>query len=87
MIEVETLSEVYSVLKEYINTRDRQAAADQLLSSLVDLSVSEQDLKEFCTTDKYLKQSYEDYFQDADEGDEEEIDYDYDEDWSCGIIK
>jgi len=80
MIEVETLSEVYSVLKEYINTRDRQAAADQLLSSLVDLSVSEQDLKEFCTTDKYLKQSYEDYFQDADEGDEEEIDYDYDED-------
>lgn len=80
MIEVDTLSEVYSVLKEYINTRDRQAAADQLLSSLVDLSVSEQDLKEFCTTDKYLKQSYEDYFQDADEGDEEEIDYDYDED-------
>ena len=80
MIEVDTLSEVYSVLKEYINTRDRQAAADQLLSSLVDLSVSEQDLKEFCSTDKYLKQSYEDYFQDADEGDEEEIDYDYDED-------
>ena len=81
MIEVDTLSEVYSVLKEYINTRDRQAAADQLLSSLVDLSVSEQDLKEFCSTDKYLKQSYEDYFQDANDGDEEEeIDYDYDED-------
>ena len=80
MIEVDTLSEVYLTLKEYINARDRQAAADQLLSSLVDLSVSEQDLKEFCATDKYLKQSYEDYFQDADEGDEEETDYDYDED-------
>jgi hypothetical protein len=79
MIEVDTLSEVYLTLKEYINARDRQAAADQLLSSLVDLSVSEQDLKEFCSVDKYLKQSYEDYFQDADE-DDEEIDYDYDED-------
>ena len=81
MIEVDTLSEVYLTLKEYINARDRQADADQLLSSLVDCSVSEQDLKEFCASDKYLKQSYEDYFHDADEGeDEEEIDYDYDED-------
>ena len=79
MIEVDTLSEVYLTLKEYINARDRQAAADQLLSSLVDCSVSEQDLKEFCSTDRYLKQSYEDYFQDDDE-DEEEIDYDYDKD-------
>jgi hypothetical protein len=81
MIDAQVLSETYSILKEYINARDRQAAADHLLSSLVDLSVSEQDLKEFCTTDKYLKQSYEDYFQDADAGDEEEeIDYDYDQD-------
>ena len=81
MIDAPVLSETYSILKEYINTRDRQAAADHLLSSLVDLSVSEQDLKEFCTTDKYLKQSYEDYFQDAGDGDEEEeIDYDYDQD-------
>jgi hypothetical protein len=81
MIELDTLSEMYLIMKEYINARDRQAAADQLLSTLVDLSLGEQDLKEFCATDKYLKQSYEDYFQDANDGDEEEeIDYDYGDD-------
>jgi len=81
MIEVNALVETYSILKEYISSRDRQAAADHLLSTLVDLSVSEQDLKEFCSIDKYLKQSYEDYFGNgSDEDPEEEIDYDYDED-------
>jgi hypothetical protein len=76
----EVLSEVYSILKEYISSKDRQAAADHVLSILVDLAIGEQEIKQFCASDRYLKQSYDEYFHDADEDPEEETDYDYDQD-------
>ena len=80
MIDTQVLSETYSVMKEYVSTKDRQAMADHLLSVLVDLAIGEQELKEFCAGDRYLKHSYDEYFQDADEDPEEEQDYDYDRD-------
>jgi hypothetical protein len=80
MIDTQVLSDTYSVMKEYVNAKDRQAMADHLLSVLVDLAIGEQELKEFCETDRYLKHSYDEYFQDADQDPEEEQDYDYDRD-------
>lgn len=73
-IEVEVLSEAYSILKQYVPQNDRQEAADNLMSVLVDL-LSDTDLKEFSTTDAALSRAFKEY---ASEYDDEELD-DYDE--------
>lgn len=72
-VDIEVLSESYTILKEYIPSKDRQAAADNLLSVLVDV-LSDKELKEFGATDSYTKRSIEEYV-DFNDGDE-----DYDED-------
>ena len=75
-IEVDVLTEVYSTLKQYIPQKDRQEAADNLMSVMVDM-LSDEELKELAGVDKYLKNSYDEYGQDGDEDDIE--DYDYEE--------
>jgi hypothetical protein len=77
-IEVDVLCETYSIIKEYVSSKDRQAAADHLFSVLTDLEISEKDLKIFSQTDQYLQRSCSEYFQDdgdADSEDEDEYDY------------
>lgn len=72
-IDVEILSETYSILKQYIAGKDRQEAADTLMSFLVD-SLNDEELKEFGNTDAFTKRSYEEY-----NGDIDDIDDDYDQ--------
>ena len=76
-IEIDTLVETYTVLKEYVPVKECQGAADTLMSVLVDL-LSDSDLKELSGVDGYLKRSYEEYTQD-DEDSEDDCDYDYEE--------
>ena len=76
-IDVEVLSELYLSLKEYIPTKDRQAAADNVMSSANDL-LDEKDLTEFAATDKFLSKAYEEYKTD-DEDEIDEDDYSYDD--------
>jgi len=79
MIDVEVLVETYSVMKEYVPNKDRQAVADHLFSILTDLDgISEKDLKIFAQSDSYLARACEEYFQDDDE-EEDEDNYDYDD--------
>lgn len=78
-LDIDVLSEAYTVLKEYIPTKDRQAAADNLMSVLVDV-LNDNELKEFGGTDSYTKRSMEEYVDfDDDEDDVDEDDYDYDD--------
>lgn len=72
-IETDILSELWLTTKEYINPKDRQAAADHVLSIVADHSITERDLKTFGSTDSYLKRALQEYL-----GEEEtdEIDYD-----------
>jgi len=72
-LDIDILSEAYTVLKEYIPSKDRQAAADNLLSVLVDV-LNDKELKEFGGTDSYTKRSIEEYVEFGDD------DEDYDED-------
>lgn len=72
-IDVEVLIEAYSTLKQYIQPKDRQEAADAVTSVLVDM-LSDDDLKAFSTTDTYTKASFKEY------GNEYEEDVDNDED-------
>lgn len=71
-MEIETLVETYATLKQYIPSKDCQEAADNLVSLLVD-HLSDHDLKEFCSADSYLRQSYKDYTNDFE--DDEPDDY------------
>ena len=70
-IEIDTLIEAYTILKEYIPAKERQAAADNLVSMLVD-TLSDKEIREFGGIDGYTKRSLEEYIGDDDE---DEIDY------------
>ena len=72
-IEVDVLSEVYTILKQYIPQKDRQEAADHLMSVVVDF-LNDNELKEFGATDNNLSRAFKEYAGDVD--DEEYEDYD-----------
>ncbi len=70
MIETTTLVDMYLVMKEYINEKDRQAVADQVFSTITDSDISEQALVEFSSADSYLKAAAADYLDDKCESEE-----------------
>lgn len=72
-LEIDALIETYTVLKEYVPTKERQGAADTLMSVLVDV-LSDEDLKELASVDSYLKRSFEEYQTDDEEDDNEDYD-------------
>lgn len=59
-IDVDVLIDTYTLLKEYIPAKERQAAADHVASHLVD-SLSEKELKEFGAVDGYTKRAVDEY--------------------------
>jgi hypothetical protein len=71
-IDVEVLIESYTILKEYVPAKERQAASDNLVSMLAD-ALSEKELREFGGTDGYTKRSIEEYLDEE----ENEADEDY----------
>lgn len=79
-IEVDALIDTYTTMKEYISSKDRQAAADHVFSVLIDSGVPEEDLKSLSGVDAYLKRSYDEYMGPPEEDEDEEQDYDYGED-------
>ena len=74
-IDVDVLSEAYIILKQYIPQKDRQEAADNLMSVMVDM-LGDQELKEFGTTDSILKRAMKEYTSE-DEDEEEDVEDDY----------
>jgi cytochrome c553 len=73
-IEIDSLIETYTVLKEYVPAKERQAASDALMSVMIDM-LSDQDVKELAMVDSFLKRSYDEYSLDNEDTD----DYDYEE--------
>jgi len=59
-IDIDVLSETYTILKQYIPVKDRQEAADNLMSVLVDM-LNDIDLQEFGSTDNNLKKALKEY--------------------------
>lgn len=70
-IDVEVLSELYTIMKQYVPQKDRQECADNLMSVMVDM-LGDQELKEFGTTDATLKRALKEYSADDEEEEEEE---------------
>ena len=73
-IEIDVVGEVWLTCKEYINPKDRQAAADHVLAIVADHNITERDLKAFASTDSFLKRSLKEYLG------EDEVEPAYDED-------
>ena len=71
--DLNVLTEMYSILKEYIPSKDKQEAVDSLLCSLADC-LSDEDFEEFAQTDKYTKNSLTSHLG-LDDSDEFEDDY------------
>jgi uncharacterized protein YqeY len=62
---------MYTILKQYIPQKDRQEAADNLMSVMVDM-LGDQELKEFGGTDNTLKRALKEYSSDDDTDDDED---------------
>jgi hypothetical protein len=75
-IEVEVLSELYTIMKQYIPSKDRQECADNIMSVMVDY-LNDSDVKEFGGTDSALKRALKEYA--GEEDDLEPLDEGYDE--------
>jgi hypothetical protein len=59
-IDVEVLVELYTTMKSYVPTKDRQECADNLMSVMVDM-LSDEELKEFSATDAVLARALKEY--------------------------
>jgi uncharacterized protein YqeY len=70
-IDVEVLSELYTIMKQYVPQKDRQECADNLMSVMVDM-LGDQELKEFGTTDTTLKRALKEYSAEDEPEDEDE---------------
>jgi hypothetical protein len=69
-IEVEVISELYTILRGYIPQKDRQEAADNLMSVMIDM-LGDADLKEFSGTDSALGRAYKEYAEDENEDEDD----------------
>jgi hypothetical protein len=74
--EVDILGDIWLTTKEYIAQKDRQAAADHVISVAADHNITESDLKAFGGTDAYLGRAVKEYLGE----DKQEPVYDDDED-------
>ena len=72
-IEVDVLSELYTIMKQYIPAKDRQECADNIMSVMVDY-LNDVDVKEFGGTDGALKRALKEYV-----GEEEDPQEDYED--------
>jgi hypothetical protein len=71
-VELDVLGEIWLTCREYINPKDKQAAADHVISVVADHNITEADLKTFGGTDSYLKRAVEEYLGEEVDADEEE---------------
>jgi hypothetical protein len=69
-IDIEVLNEAYTILKQYIAVKDRQEAADNLMSVMVDM-LSDNELAEFGAVDSFLSRSLKEYDVGTDDEDDE----------------
>lgn len=73
-IEVDVLSELYTIMKQYVPAKDRQECADNIMSVMVDY-LNDVDVREFGGTDGPLKRALKEYVGE----DEEEQHNDYED--------
>lgn len=69
-IDVEVLTEMYLIMKQYVPTKDRQECADNLMSVIVDM-LGDSELQEFGNSDNTLKRALKEYTSDDHEDEDD----------------
>lgn len=77
---MELSSEIWNELRRYINTVDREEAAEVLVSVLVDNDVDPDDIRDMYKGDKEVKVALAAYIKDLSDDPDEEEEYDEDDD-------
>lgn len=70
MSDIESVREIWSVLKEYIPVKEKQEAADHLIPLLVDMDFPDSDFQSLVKSDRHLEEAAQEYLED-DEDDED----------------
>jgi hypothetical protein len=81
-MSVDLAREIYNELKRFVNTVDRDEAAETLVAVLIDNDIDADDIKDTFKTESEVKRALTSYLkdhQDDDEEDEDEEDFEYDE--------
>jgi hypothetical protein len=79
-MSVELAKEIWNEIKRYVNTVDRDEAAETLVSVLIDNDVDADDVRSVFKTDSEVKRALASYLKDHEEIDEQQDDEDEDED-------
>lgn len=80
-MSVELAKEIWDEIKRYVNTVDRDEAAETLVSVLIDNDADADEIKDVFKSDSEVKRALTSYLKDhADDEEEDEDDYEYDED-------
>lgn len=76
MSDVDSVREIWNVLKEYIPVKEKQEAADHLISLLVDMDFPDSEFQSLVRSDRYLEEAAQEYLEEDEDEDE-----DNDEQW------
>ena len=79
-MSVELASEIWSEIKRYVNSVDRNEAAETLVSVLIDNDVSAEEIKSAFKGDGDIKRALSEYLKEEEDLEEEEDD-DYEDDY------
>jgi len=78
-MSVDLAREIYNELKRFVNTVDRDEAAETIVSVLIDNDISADDIKDTFKGDSDIKRALTSYLKDHLEEEEEEDDDYYDD--------
>jgi len=79
-MSVELASELWSEIKRYVNSVDRNEAAETVVSILIDNDIDAEDIKSAFKGDGDIKRALAEYLKEEEELEEEEED-DYEDDY------
>ena len=79
-MSVELAKEIWDELKRYVNTVDRNEAAETLVSVLIDNDVDADEIKSTFKNDSDVKKAVTSYLKDHEEVEDDDFDEDEDED-------
>jgi hypothetical protein len=79
-MSVDLAREIYNELKRFVNTVDRDEAAETIVSVLIDNDISADDIKDTFKGDSDIKRALASYLKDHPDDDEEEDVLDWEED-------
>jgi hypothetical protein len=79
-MSVELSKEIWDELKRYVNTVDRNDAAETLVSVLIDNDVAADEIKDTFKSDSDVKRALAHYLQDQEEEEEEDDSWEEEDD-------